>query len=106
MAAIVHTLFNATSVAAAGTATSNTVDVDSQGRLRPVIDQSGANISVTVETSADGGTTWHDLVAYAAGATGAQAIIDLPGVLVRAVASNAGVGAETVTAHLLIEPID
>lgn len=102
MAAFTHTMLDNVSVAAGGTA-DTTLDVDGQGRIRPVIDASGADITVTVDTSVDGGVTWHELASYAAGSTGAQAIIDLPGVLVRMVASNAGAGAQSRTASLLIE---
>lgn len=102
MAAFVRDLFDGTSVAAAGTV-SVTVDVDEHGRLRPLIDQSGPNVTVKVQTSPDGGTTWYDLASYSAGTTGVQPIIDLPGPLVRVSASNGGVSAQTVTAHLIVE---
>lgn len=95
------TAFNAVSVAASGTADSATVDGTDVTRARVVIDSSGANITVSLQSSADGGTTWHDVDSYAAGVTGVQAVVELPGTLLRLRAANAGVGAESVTAHLV-----
>ncbi len=99
----VRQAFDATSIAASGTQNSAALDLAYARQVRPVIDAAGANVTVTAQTSVDGGATWHDLAAYAAGEVGAQAVVETPGVLVRLSAFNAGVGAETVTAALIAQ---
>lgn len=93
--------FNAQSIPAAGTATFGF----SGGvrRCRFVGTSAGANVSVKVQTTADGGTTWSDLATYAAGSVvGAQAVLELCDVELRLLASNAGAAAESITGWIIL----
>lgn len=69
-------------------------------RVRVLIDASGADVTVSLEASGDG-TTWHELVAYAAGAVGAQAVLQTCATRLRVKAANAAAGAQSVTAWLV-----
>ena len=98
-------VFDAVSIAAAGSANSQPINTAHIKRLRVVIPTSGANITTKIQGSADGGTTWFDLATYALAATGYQAILELPGPLVRLSASNAGAGAQTINAGIILDGI-
>lgn len=105
VAAVAQTLlFNAQSVAASGSANSGTVDGTNVKRCRVLIDSAGADITVSLQASADGGTTWFSLASYAVGATGIQAVTELPGPLLRLRAANGNaVSAQSVTARIVTE---
>lgn len=98
---IVKTL-DGVSVAAMGTVESAPVDVNGQGRVRPIIAASGADITVKLQTSVAG--VWHDLITYPVAKVSVQDIVDLPGVTVRAVATNGNaLMAQSVTVALMVE---
>lgn len=99
----VTTALDNVSVAASGTENSAAVDADWARQARVVIEDSGADITVTLQASADSGTTWHDVTAYTTGATGAQTIDDLCDDQVRLSAANGGAGAQSVTANLVLQ---
>lgn len=100
----VTTVFDNVSVAATGTENSTAVDADWARQGRVVIEAAGADITVTLQTSADSGTTWHDVTAYALAATGAQALEDLCDAKVRLSAANGhAISAQSVTARLVLQ---
>lgn len=69
-------------------------------RVRVLIDASGLNVAVSLQSSGDG-VTWHQVVAYAAGAVGAQAVVETCDARLRVRAANAGVGAQSATVWLV-----
>lgn len=96
------TLFTAQSVPTSSSVNSATTDGGNIVRARVFIDSSGADITVKLQASADDGTTWHDVATYVAGAVGVQAVIDLPGPLLRLRATNASaISAQSVTARIV-----
>lgn len=105
MSASVQQVSNAAnlSVAAAGNGQSPAQKVLHATRAKWFITASGANCTATPQFSHDG-ITWFSGTAYAAAATGPQAVMDLPGAFVRLSVANAGAGTQVVTADLLIEP--
>lgn len=93
--------FNATSVPNSSSA--NSESSGCTDKCRVFIESAGADITVSLQASADGGTTWLQVAAYAAGVTGVQAVADLPGPLVRLRAANAhALNAQAVTAKIVI----
>lgn len=92
--------FNATSVPTSSSA--NSVSSGGADKCRVFIESAGADITVSLQASADGGTTWLQVAAYAAGVTGIQAVSELPGPLVRLRAANANaISAQAVTAKIV-----
>lgn len=94
--------YNNGAIAAAGSAQTPTYDVSHARRVKWFITVSGANCTATPQFSLDG-TNWFNGAAYAAGATGPQAVIDMPGPYVRLNVANGGAGAQSFTAQLLCE---
>ncbi len=95
-------MFDAVSIASSGSADSAAVIAEWARRARVIIPSSGADVTVKLQTSLDG-TSWHDLASYAVAATGAQAVVDLCDRQLRLSASNAGLSAQSVTAHLVLQ---
>lgn len=97
-------LFNA-AIAALGSADSASYDASELNRLRVVIQSSGANVTLSLRGSVDGGATWHEIQSYAAGETGIQTAVAMPGTLVQLHAENAGPGSQGIEAGFLTESL-
>lgn len=95
-------LFNNSSVAASSTTASQPTRVAHTRAVRVVIPASHADITVKLQGSIDG-NQWFDLAAYTAGATGYQALYELPGLYIRLFATNTNLAAQTVTAGVILE---
>lgn len=100
-----YAAFDSVSIPAGNTVTSTPLDATYTRRARVLIHASGANVTVSAEVSADSGTTWFPVATYAAGATGAQAVLELVDKQFRLKASNAGAAAESVTAYAVLGTI-
>lgn len=93
-----HALANV-SIAAGGTETSAWFSAYETEALRAVVASAGANVTVDIEGSPDGGSTTYTI---ASGVTGSDQVRDACENLVRLSASNSGAGAESVDAYLLL----
>jgi hypothetical protein len=93
-------VFEAVSIAAAADQISTAVEVEYVRQLRVFISSAGANVDVELQVSVDG--DWFALASYAAGVTGPQQVVDLPGTRARLFAHNAGLTAQLVTASLVL----
>lgn len=96
--------FAAVSVAASG----GTADYEFSGnvrRCRVVGESAGADISLALQSSVNGGVTWHDVATYAAGsAVGAQAVEELCDAALRLRATNANaISAQNVSASVVLQ---
>jgi hypothetical protein len=97
--------FDAVSIPASGGTAAYELSVASVKRLRVLGGSAGADVSLKVQTSGDGGTTWHDLATYAAGAvTGARTIVDVCDTDLRLLATNANpISAQSITAQVTMQ---
>lgn len=94
----IHALNNV-SVAAGGTEVSAWVEAASVRAVRAVVIAAGANVTVTLEGSPDGGTTVYEIAAAVAGV---DQVRDLADDVIRVSAANAGVGAESADVWLTV----
>lgn len=94
------TVFDGFTVAATSTSTSDTVDVSTAQQVRLVIVSNGSDIDVELQTTPNE-VDFLALESYAAGSTGVQPVVELPGLQIRVVANNSGLADQTITAHLL-----
>lgn len=95
-------IFDATPLATSASATSTPSTSDWARTAVLVIESAGSNVAVSLEGSVDGGATWYEIEAHAAGLTGrfATAIADP---LVRVLAVNeSAVTPHDVTAYLTL----
>lgn len=77
-------------------------------RCRVVGTAAGADVSVKLQTSPDGGTTWKDVATYAAGSVAqAQTVQELCDSRLRLLATNANAtSAQSITAYVTVQAED
>lgn len=92
-----HVLDNV-SVAAGGTEVSAWTSWGEARAIRVVVASAGANITVTLQGTVDGGTTVYDIATVA----GTDSVRDLSDGLIRLKADNSGAGAESIDAWLIL----
>ncbi|SNR44190.1 hypothetical protein SAMN06265360_10629 [Haloechinothrix alba] len=96
--------FDGVSVAANGSLSSREVSGVTARRVRLMVTSAGADVSVALEASPNNGGDWLELSSTSGGATGAQAVEEMPGLLLRMTASNANdTNSQNVTAYLLLD---